>query len=102
MWLHTKAGGLFVDQDKAQQFSRYLFIPSTSKDIDELVVRSNNFRLNNADAKIEFRLRFQVTPALSNLEYNVVITRNGQEFKRFDGLTGETKNGIQSASYDRN
>lgn len=100
MWLHTKAGGLFVDQDKAQQFSRYLFIPSTSKNIDELVVRSNNFRLNNADAKIEFRLRFQVTPALSNVEYNVVITRNGQEFKRFDGLTGETKNGIQSASYD--
>mgnify|MGYP000029415249 CR=1 FL=1 len=100
MWLHTKAGGLFVDQDKAQQFSRYQFIEGVAKSINELVVRSNNFRINNADAKIEFRLRFQVTPALSNVEHNVVITRNGQEFKRFDGLTGETKNGIQASDYD--
>ena len=100
LWLHTKAGGLFVDQDKAQQFTRINLTSGTQKEIDELVVRSNNFRLNNADPKIEFRLRFQVTPALSNLEYNVVVHRNGQEFKRFEGLTGETKNGKPSADYN--
>ena len=98
MWLHTKAGGLFVDQDKAQQFTGLNLIANTKKEVDELVVRSNNFRINNADAKIEFHYRAHITPALTNLKYNLVIQRNGQEFKRFEGLTGETKNGL--TNYD--
>lgn len=97
MWLHTKAGGLFVDQDKAQQFSR---LKITGDKFDELVVRSNNFRLNNADVKLEFHYKVTITPALSDVEYNLVIQRNGQEFKRFDGLTGTTSNGLTSYTTD--
>src|SRR5210317_1549792 len=85
MWLHTKSGGLFVDQDKAQQFSR---LKLTGKKFKELVVRSNNIRINNANVKIEFHYKVTITPALSNVEYNLIIQRNGQEFKRFDGLKG--------------
>lgn len=94
MWLHTKPGGLFVDQEKAQQFTRLSLVTNSSREVDELVVRSNNYRINNADAKLEFHKRIHITPTLNNVEYNLVIQRNGQEFRRFDGLTGETKNGL--------
>lgn len=96
MWLHTKAGGLFVDQEKAQQFTR---LQLTGNKFDELVVRSNNFRINNADPKLEFHYKVTITPALSNVEYNLVIQRNGQEFKRYDGLTGTKVNGLDVADY---
>ena len=93
LWLHTKAGSLFVDQDKAQQFSR---LQLTGTKFDELTVRSNNFRINNADIKVEFHYKVTIVPALSSVEYNLVIQRNGQEFKRFDGLKGTTINGLTS------
>jgi len=96
IWLHTKAGGLFIDQDKAQQFTR---LQITGDKFDELIVRSNNFRINNADVKIEFHYKVTITPALGSAKYNLVIQRNGQEFKRFNDLTGTKVNGINVADY---
>ena len=89
MWLHTKPGGLFSDQERTQQFTGYGIIGSR---VDNLTVRSNNFIFSNR-RKVDYDLRFTVTPATDDTEYNLVIHRNGEEFKRFDSLSGATKNG---------
>jgi hypothetical protein len=90
MWLHTKAGQLFEDQEKIQQFKSYSL---DGKKHDELLTRTNNFRLNNSKNHIEFDLELKVEPSDSSAEYNIVLYRNGEEFKRFNNLTGDTKNG---------
>ena len=98
LWLHTKAGGLFEDQEKTQQFKSYNLVGSK---VDNLTIRSNNFRVQRPKRTIEFDIRFKVTPANSSTEYNLVVQDAGQEFRRFDSLTGTTYNGVADGSpYD--
>lgn len=90
MWLHTKSGGLFEDQKKSKQFKNYAF---SGTSLDELNIRSNNFAISNRKKHIRFNLDFTVEPADTSISYNLVVHKNGEEFKRFDNLTGKTKNG---------
>ena len=92
MWLHTKPGPLFQDQNKSKQFKGYS-LTGGQTDIDELNIRSNNFALNNSKKRIVFNLGFTVDPGDDTIEYSLIIKKNGEEFKRFEGLTGDTKNG---------
>lgn len=90
MWLHTKAGGIFVDQERQQLF-KDLQVNNTK--VKDLIVRNTNFEITNDKPNLNYELDYTVDPANNSTEYNLVITQNGTEFKRFDNLTGYTKNG---------
>ena len=90
LWMHTKSGGLFEDQQKSKQFKSF---DLNGKAQNELVIRSNNFAINNTKKRIQYNLDFTVDPGDDTATYNLVIHKNGEEFKRFDNLTGDTKNG---------
>ena len=90
LWLHTKAGGIFVDQERQQLFKD---LQVNNKKVKDLIVRNTNFEITNDKPNLNYELDFRVDPANSSTEYNLVITQNGTEFKRFNSLTGDTKNG---------
>ena len=90
MWLHTKPGALFQDQNKTTQFKGYNL---TGEAQDELLIRSNNFAINNSKNHIVFNLGFTVNPGDVTAQYSLVIKQNGKDFRRFENLTGSTKNG---------
>ena len=91
LWLHTKSGGLFEDQQKAKQFKSYDLDGNAQ---DELVIRSNYFSINNSKRHIDMKLDFTVDPGDDTVTYNLVIHKNGEEFRRFESLSGDTKNGV--------
>lgn len=90
IWLHTKAGGIFVDQERQQLF-KDLQVNNTK--VKDLIVRNTNFEITNDRPNLNYELDYTVEPANNSTEYNLVITQNGTEFKRFNSLTGDTKNG---------
>lgn len=90
MWLHTKAGGIFVDQERQQLFKD---LQVTGRNVKDLIVRNTNFEITNDRPNLNYELDFTVEPADTLIDYNLVITQNGTEFKRFDSLQGDTKNG---------
>ncbi len=104
MWLHNKEGSLFQDQDAQFQASGFTV---TNKDntfnvatfftgfkdasfetkLDD--IRANTFfgKININD--IERALNVTVVPN-NAASYSLIIKRDGEEFQRFDGLTGTT------------
>lgn len=90
LWMHTKSGGLFEDQQKSKQFKSYNLVGTAQ---EELLIRSNNFAINNTKKSVQYNLDFSVDPADDTATYNLVIHKNGEEFRRFDNLKGDTKNG---------
>jgi len=100
LWLHTKAGGLFTDQESAFQVKGYQLSSTSifgagvdSRLFDGLTIKQNNVELRNTNRRVNFKLRYWVYPTDDSQTYNLVIYKDGAEFKRFDGLTGNTKNG---------
>ena len=102
LWLHTKPGGLFVDQVSKHQVKDYT-LSVFSKIVNGLTIRNNYFKLDNIGApRRNFDLTFKVFPDTSTTNYNLVIFQNGKEFRRFDNLTGDTKNGAAAnTKYDK-
>lgn len=90
LWMHTKSGGLFEDQQKSKQFKSYNLVGTAQ---EELLIRSNNFAINNTKKSVQYNLDFTVDPGDDTATYNLVIHKNGEEFRRFDNLKGDTKNG---------
>lgn len=114
MWLHNKEGELFQDVDAQHQASGFTV---TSKDktmglgsfftgfknasfetkIDD-IKKSRQFD-NIPVNKIERALNVKVVPS-GGAGYSLIIKKDGEEFQRFDGLTGTTELG-QSTSLKR-
>jgi len=90
MWLHTKEGSLFVDQDAQYTVNGFTNVRGDTTDI--VGVHDSYFK-NTYDARRYNRtIRVKVTPSGSD-EYGLVIKKNGEEFQKFTGLTGTTTNG---------
>ena len=90
IWLHTKAGGIFVDQQRRQIFKDLTPADIAVKDLN---IRNTAIEITNDRPNLEYELDFTVEPANNITKYNLVITQNGVEFKRFDDLQGDTING---------
>lgn len=91
MWLHNKEGALFQDQDAQYQIKGFNNIIGDVSDISGV---TNKTFVNDYNENDENRiLRVNVTPS-GTAAYSLVIKKNGEEFKRFDNLTGVTTNGI--------
>lgn len=91
MWLHNKEGGLFQDQDAQYQITGFNNVVG---DVAQIQGVTNKTFVNSYNEENEDRvLRVNVRPS-STASYNLVIKQDGEEFQRFDNLTGITTNGI--------
>lgn len=83
LWLHKKKGGLFEESVGHVQFY------GTEGDTDEFGMdetqwQSKYFSIYDYGSKVEFFLDLKVTSGISG--YNVVLYKDGEEFRRFDSL----------------
>lgn len=95
MWLHNKEGELFQDQDAQYPVTGISNIIGDTSDISGFSSTSFVNKFNEDKSKRE--LRVNVNPSGSSL-YNLVIKKDGEEFQRFDDLTGTTTNGTTTGS----
>ncbi len=90
MWLHNKEGELF--QDQAAQYP-VTGISNIIGDTSNISGFSNTSFVNSLyDDRSKRELRVNVNSSGSSL-YNLVIKKDGEEFQRFNDLTGTTTNG---------
>tara|TARA_R110002012_G_scaffold280_2_gene1064 strand:+ start:5350 stop:8094 length:2745 start_codon:yes stop_codon:yes gene_type:complete len=90
MWLHSREGTMFGD------FTSYpvLFDTGTvSGDIAAMGAPRTNLYPNKASTIFPREMKIIVTPSDIDDEYNLIVKKNGIEFKRYDGLTNVTTNG---------
>ena len=90
MWLHTKEGSLFEDQEAQYTVAGFTNVRGDTSNITG--VHDSYFQNTYDESKEERKIRVKVTPSSSE-EYALVINQNGEEFKKFSGLTGNTTNG---------
>jgi len=91
MWLHNKEGALFEDQDAQYQITGFSTIIGDTDFIQGFT--NKTFVSDYSEENTKRLLRVNVTPS-GTASYNLVIKNNGEEFERFDNLTGVTTNGI--------
>ncbi len=91
LWLHNKEGALFQDQDAQYQITGFSNIIG---DVGKITGVTDKTFINDYNESNEDRvLRVNVRPS-GTAAYSLVIKKNGEEFKRFDNLTGTTTNGV--------
>lgn len=91
MWLHTKEGSLFEDQEAQYTIKDFSNVRGDNTSI--IGVHNAYFDNSYDQSKFKRTIRVKVTPS-TNDEYTVIIKQNGEEFKKFSNLTGETTNGV--------
>ena len=93
MWLHAKEGSLFDDQEAQYTIKDFTNVRG---DITHISGVHNSYFNNSYDESKEKRtIRVKTTPSSSD-EYSLVIKQNGEEFKKFSGLSGTTTNGVSN------
>ena len=97
MWLHTKGGSMFQDQGEAYQVTGWQIVGG-GKAVKGVTKKNASWNIDNDKNNRRYELYFYVGPVLTSAKYNLVINRNGEEFKRFDDLTGSTGNGTPVVS----
>jgi len=90
LWLHTKEGSLFEDQEAQYTVAGFTNVRGDTSNITG--VHDSYFQNTYDESKEQRKIRVKVTPSSSD-EYSLVINQNGEEFKKFSGLTGTTTNG---------
>lgn len=91
MWLHNKEGALFQDQDAQYQITGFSDIVGDRGYIQGFTNKTFVNQYNEENFKRILRVNVRPNGTAS---YNLVIKQNGEEFQRFDNLTGVTTNGL--------
>ena len=96
MWLHNAEGALFQDTVSQYQIENFTNIIGSRAAQNRITGVSSKTFVNEFRALVNNRfLKVEITPS-GNAAYNLVIKKNGEEFQRFDNLTGKTTNGLSS------
>jgi len=90
LWLHNKEGKIFQDQDAQYPITGFTPVGTPSANISGFKGGSFKNEFNEQRAKRE--LRVFVDPD-TNVPYNLVIKKDGEEFQKFENLSGDTING---------
>ena len=93
LWLHNKEGRLFTEQDAQYPVSGFTVIEADGQNIPGWSGSSFKNDFNESKAKRE--LRVNVKPS-GTAAYSLVIKKDGEEFQKFENLTGDTTNGVTS------
>jgi hypothetical protein len=91
MWLHAKEGSLFDDQEAQYTIKDFTNVRGDITHISG--VHNSNFDNSYDESKEKRTIRVKITPSTSD-EYSLIIKQNGEEFKKFSGLSGTTTNGV--------
>ena len=93
LWLHNKEGLFLQDQDAQYPVTGFTPIDAGVPEISGFKSASfiNQFNEQNANRE----LRIFVSPD-TNAPYNLVIKKDGEQFQKFDNLSGQTINGVIS------
>ena len=93
LWLHNKEGLFLQDQDAQYPVTGFTPIDAGVPEISGFKSASfiNQFNEQNANRE----LRIFVNPD-TNAPYNLVIKKDGEQFQKFDNLSGQTINGVIS------
>ncbi len=110
MWMHNKEGDFQTNQDAQyqgknitnvvdkKQFFTGFKNASYSSFLDDIIARDYYKGKNNS--KIFRKMNVTVVPSGAAV-YTLVIKKDGQEFQRFEGLTGTTSLGQSSTLKDK-
>ena len=90
IWLHNKEGKLFTDQEAQYPVSGLAVIETDGGNISGWSGAS--FKNQFSESKAKRELRINVKPSGTG-SYNLVIKKDGEEFHKFENLTGDTTNG---------
>ena len=93
MWLHNKEGKLFSEQDSQYLVEGFTPIEGGSNIISGF--KSGSFKNEFNEQKAKRELRIFVDPD-TNVPYDIIIKKDGEEFQRFENLSGNTINGEPS------
>lgn len=93
IWLHNKEGKLFTDQDSQYPVSGFTVIESNGNNISGW--SGGSFKNQFSESKAKRELRVNVKPS-GSASYNLVIKKDGEEFQKFENLTGDTTNGVKT------
>ena len=93
LWLHNKEGRLFLDQNAQYLVSGFTPIEGGSSVISGFKGGSFVNEFNEKDSTRE--LRIFVNPNV-DAPYNLVIKKDGEQFEKFENLSGSTINGQPS------
>lgn len=92
IWLHNKEGRLFIDQDAQFPVSGFQILEQSGFITG---FGSASFKSKFNESKFKRELRINVVPTGTG-SYNVLIKKDGEDFQRYDNLTGTTTNGVGS------
>ena len=84
MWLHTKEGGIFTDNDAQYLVKEFGAVSGDTSDIKG--VHNSYFKNKFNDDKNLRKMKVKTDCSVSD-EYNLIVKKDGEEFKRFDGLS---------------
>tara|TARA_R110000796_G_scaffold9655_5_gene32936 strand:+ start:2534 stop:5596 length:3063 start_codon:yes stop_codon:yes gene_type:complete len=90
LWLHNKEGRIFQDQDAQYPITGFTPVGNPSTNINGFKGGSFKNEFNEQRAKRE--LRIFVDPD-TDVPYNLVIKKDGEDFQKFENLAGNTING---------
>lgn len=93
LWLHNKEG-LFL-QDQEAQYPVANFIPVDAGISEISGWKSGSFVNEYNEQNANRELRIFINPD-TNAPYNLVIKKDGEQFQKFDNLSGQTVNGVTS------
>lgn len=93
IWLHNKEGKLFTDQEAQYPVSGLTVIETDGGNISGWSGAS--FKNEFSESKAKRELRVNVKPS-GTASYNLVIKKDGEEFQKFENLTGDTTNGVNA------
>lgn len=93
LWLHTNAGGIFAENEAQHPVGNFTNIRG---DVDVIRFAGGGSTFTNTGYNpdnLQRKMKVSVNVG-SGIDYNLIIKLDGQEFQRFDGLSGSTSNGV--------
>ena len=96
LWLHNKVGGMFSDQPEQVKFSSFKLASKSGRRKNSVIDLYNNYFINKSrlSSGVHNRrtrqLRFSVTTTNQSANYNIYLYKDGEEFKSYKDLTGDT------------
>lgn len=93
LWLHNKEGLFLQDQEAQYPITGFTPVDAGIPEINGFKSASFINQYNEQNANRE--LRIFVNPD-TNAPYNLVIKKDGEQFQKFDNLSGQTVNGVSS------
>ncbi len=96
LWLHNKVGGMFSDQPEQVKFSSFKLASKSGSRKNSVIDLYGNYFINKSRLSSGLhnrrvrRLRFSVAVTNQSAKYTIYLYKDGEEFKSYKDLTGDS------------